>query len=179
MSFVDRLVLWLHIGFAIFTIGPVTVAIAATPRYIRSRNLAVVQYLHRTTRIYTLLTLTVLIAGLILGQMFHDFSKPWLSIAATLFVVALVLLVIILRDQHKAIAALETAGLRVSGPAGSAPAPPAAARAQTAPATGNGAQPGQPPAGGAVAAVERGRIATLGGVVGLIWLVDLILMIWK
>ncbi len=40
MSFTDRLVLWLHIGFAIFTIGPVTIAIMSTPRYIRARNQA-------------------------------------------------------------------------------------------------------------------------------------------
>jgi hypothetical protein len=89
--------------------------------------------------------------------------------------------VIILRDQHRAIAALETAGLRVSGPSGPAgppvPAPPTPA--QASPPTSNGAQPGRAPAGDTVAAVERGRITTLGGIVGLIWLVDLILMIWK
>src|SRR6266705_3148063 len=37
MSFTDRLVLWLHIGFAIFALGPVTVAILSTPRYIRAQ----------------------------------------------------------------------------------------------------------------------------------------------
>ncbi len=31
MSFTDRLVLWLHIAFAIFTIGPISVAIMSTP----------------------------------------------------------------------------------------------------------------------------------------------------
>ena len=38
MSFTDRLVLWLHIGFAIFTIGPVALAISSTPAYIRRRE---------------------------------------------------------------------------------------------------------------------------------------------
>ena len=110
MSFTDRLVLWLHIGFAIFTIGPVTVAISSTPRYVRKRNLAVVQYLYRMTRVFTVLSLAVLIAGLFLAQIDHDFSKPWLAIAGTLFVVAIVLLVLIMRDQHRAIGAMQAAG---------------------------------------------------------------------
>ena len=92
MSFTDRLVLWLHIGFAIFTVGTLTVAIMSTPRYIRARNQTVVGYLYRTTRIYTLLSLGVLIFGLVLTQIDKDFSKPWLSVSLTLFVVALVLL---------------------------------------------------------------------------------------
>ena len=61
MSFTDRLVLWLHIGFAIFTIGPVTVAIMSTPRYVRTRNLIVVRYLYRSTRVFALMSLGVLI----------------------------------------------------------------------------------------------------------------------
>ena len=38
MSFTDRLLLWFHIGFVIFAIGPVTIATMSTPRYIRARN---------------------------------------------------------------------------------------------------------------------------------------------
>ena len=91
MSFTDRLVLWLHIGFAIFTIGTVTAAIMSTPRYIRARNQTVVGYLYRITRIYTLLSLGVLVFGLVLAQIDKDFAKPWLSVSLTLFVVALVL----------------------------------------------------------------------------------------
>src|SRR5580692_11546653 len=163
MSFTDRLVLWLHIGFAIFAIGPVTVAIISTPRYIRARNQTVVGYLYRTTRIYTLLSLGVLLFGLVLAQIHKDFSKPWLSVSLTLFVVAVVLLVIIMRDQHRAFAALELA---------------AAAEAQAAePVRPN--QPGSPGVPTAhIASVERGRIATMGGVVALIYLVILVLMIW-
>jgi hypothetical protein len=188
MSFSDRLVLWLHIGFAIFTIGPVTVAISSTPRYVRKRNLAVVQYLYRMTRVFTVLSLAVLIAGLFLAQIDKDFSKPWLAVSGTLFVVAIALLVLIMRDQHRAIGALQaagpeprpapaaadrTAGPAVDGGAGGAPAG-AAGTAET--------PPGSPPAGGAaghLAAVERGRIASMGGVVSVIWLVILVLMVWN
>jgi hypothetical protein len=175
MSFTDRLVLWLHIGFAIFAIGPVTVAIVSTPRYIRARNQTVVGYLYRTTRIYTLLSLGVLLFGLVLAQIHKDFSKPWLSVSLTLFVVAVVLLVIIMRDQHRAIAALELEVVPVSAEehAGDEEA------AQDAePVRPN--QPGSPGVPTAhIASVERGRIATMGGVVALIYLVILVLMIWN
>ncbi len=57
---------------------------------------------------------------------------------------------------------------------------PTAADVEPAPA-------GEPPGGTAtataarihVATVERGRIASLAGVVGLIWLVILVLMVWR
>ena len=191
MSFTDRLVLWLHIGFAIFTIGPVTIAIMSTPRYIRARNQTVVGYLYRTTRIYALLSLGVLIFGLVLAQIHKDFSKPWLSVSLTLFVVAIVLLALIMRDQHRAIAALELAAAAEAPAAGTARAAAevvpvsaeeqagdaeAAQDAEPAAATLPGS-PGAPAAH--VATVERGRIATMGGVVALIYLVILVLMIWN
>jgi hypothetical protein len=191
MSFSDRLVLWLHIGFAIFTIGPVTVAISSTPRYVRKRNLAVVQYLYQMTRVFAILSLAVLIAGLFLAQIDKDFSKPWLAVSGTLFVVAIALLVLIMRDQHRAIGALQAAGPEYPpSPAADGTALPAdggAAAAPAGPGTGAGAAataqtpPGSPAHGGAVhlAAVERGRIATMGGVVSVIWLVILVLMVWN
>src|SRR5262249_57800104 len=133
MSFSDRLVLWLHIGFAIFTIGPVTVAIMSTPRYIRKRNLVIVRYLYRTTMIFTIISLGVLLFGLVLAGLKHDFSKPWLTVSMTLFVVAIVLLLLIIRDQHRAIAAMEDA---------EATAAEAAAEAQAAQAQAQAATPG-------------------------------------
>jgi Predicted integral membrane protein (DUF2269) len=200
MSFTDRLVLWLHIGFVIFTIGPITVAIMSTPRYIRQRNLVVLKYIYRTTRLYSVLSLGVLVAGLILAQLEKDLAKPWLTASMTLFVVTLVLLVLILRDQHRAIAALEDAeadaqeaavAARAAAQTSPAEAGPAAAGAAGAAGAGTAAGaaaeaadpghlPGNPPAAGThLAHVERGRIASMGGVTALIWLVILVLMVWK
>jgi uncharacterized membrane protein len=172
MSFTDRLVLWLHVGFAIFTIGPVTVAIMSTPRYIRKRNVVIVKYLYRTTRMFAVFSLTVLIAGLVLAKLRNDFSKPWLSISLTLFVVAIVLLVMIMRDQHRAIAALEEGDELGS------------AAEQASAAASEGSERVQIPGGPLTAEelhphVERGRIASLGGVVSVIWLVILVLMVWN
>jgi len=191
MSFTDRLVLWLHIGFAIFTIGPVTIAIMSTPRYIRARNQAVVGYLYRITRIFGFVSLSVLVFGLVLAQLKKDFSHPWLTASLTLFVVAIVLLLLIMRDQHRAIAALELAAAAEAPAAGTAPAAaqvvPVSAedKAGDAQAAGDAEPvaanlPGSPGAPAAqIASVERGRITTMGGVVGMLYLVILILMIWN
>ena len=107
MSFTDRLLLWFHIGFVIFAIGPVTIATMSTPRYIRARNVGVLRYLSRMTRIFGAASLGVLLFGIIAGQSLHDMTKTWVTASLTLFVVALVLLVLIMRDQHKAIVAVE------------------------------------------------------------------------
>jgi Predicted integral membrane protein (DUF2269) len=182
MSFTDKLVLWLHIGFAIFTIGPVAVAISATPRYIRQRDLAVLRYLSRTTVIFTVGSLLVLIVGIVLGELKHDFSRPWLTVAMTLFVVAIVLLVLVIRDQRRAIKALSPAETdHPSDPDDGASQDDAAPGTDPAgPQRAGANQPGGEAAVAAhVASVERGRIAAMGGVVNLIWLVILVLMVWR
>ncbi|HEY5017899.1 MAG TPA: hypothetical protein VIJ82_23050 [Streptosporangiaceae bacterium] len=188
MSFTERLVLWLHVGFALFTIGPVSVAIMSTPRYVRARNLTVVRYLYRTTRIFALIALGALIFGIILGQQLHELAKPWLTAAMTLFVVAIVLLVLIIRDQRKAISALEVAEAAESGAAQAASvaasvtvqdSSPEAADDALAAAQPEPVQPGGAGTARNVASVERGRITTMGAVVSVIWLVILVLMVWQ
>ncbi len=216
MSFGDKAILWLHIAAAVFTIGPGTAAIMSTPRYIRSRNSVIVGYLFRTTRIYAFGSLLVLVFGLILTGMTHEFRQWWISVSLTLFVVAFVLLLLILRDQRRAITALDAAAVRTAPPAAggtvaegleeevradaeadasaAAATPPGGSAAETraVPAAGTArasASTAPPPASAApraaahradarVAAVERGRIASIGGVTSLIWLVVLVLMVW-
>src|ERR1017187_4208506 len=113
MSFTDRLILWFHLGFVFFAIGPVTIATLSSPRYIRTSNLVVLRYLSRMTRIFGAASLGVLLFGIIAAQPLHDISKAWATASMTLFVVALVLLALIMRDQHRAIVALE--GVEVPG----------------------------------------------------------------
>lgn len=188
MSFSDRLVLWLHIGFAIFTIGPVALAISSTPRYIRRRDVPVLRYLTRITTIFTIGSLLVLVFGLVLGQLDHDYAKAWLTAAATLFVVAVALLVLIVRDQRRAIRALaqpgadEASDAHERGTAGAAG--PAGSSAESGAADASAGGMAQPVGDRAtlvadIASVERGRIAAMGGVVNLIWLVILVLMVWQ
>jgi Ca2+/Na+ antiporter len=191
MSSSDRLLLILHIGFAIFTLGPLTAATMASPRYIRLREVSVLRYLNRATRIYGLLVLGVFVFGLALAD--GDFAKVWLSASMTLFVVALVLLLIVERDQRKAVHALELAAAELAPataepPATTAEEPSAGETAPDEKAAGDaaagpadetgGTGPAPAPARAAVAQVEQGRIAALSGVVALIWLVILFLMVW-
>ncbi|WP_019629998.1 hypothetical protein [Actinomadura atramentaria] len=152
MSSSDRLLLILHIGFAIFTLGPLTAATMSTPRYIRQGNATVVHYLQRTTQIYGLGSLGVLLFGLFLAS--GKFAQAWLSASMTLFIVALVLLLVIARDQGKAVKLLTDAKA------------PAAEDDEAAAPSGD------------VAAVERGRIAAISGIVALLWIVILVLMVW-
>jgi hypothetical protein len=170
----------------------------STPRFIRKRNPVIVGYLLRTTRIYSFGTLLTLVFGIILTAMTHKFSQWWISVSLTLFVVAFILLLLIMRDQRKALGALNRAAAADgvtentrSADAGAATAEADAAEG-TQPAVTEGDRPAiggaQPAAGVAqfaaaeanrmTAAVERGRITSLGGVTALIWLVILVLMAW-
>ncbi|GAA0571941.1 hypothetical protein [Actinomadura livida] len=171
MSTSDHLLLFLHIGFAIFTLGPLTAATMSTPRYIRRRNVVVLRYLHRVTQIYGVTSLGIFLFGLLLAQ--GDLAEVWLSASMTLFIVALVLLLIVERDQRKAAHLLEVAAEKEgAAPAGPAPEDEKGAGKDT----GDAARPGS---GDDIAQVERGRIAAISGVVALMWLVILLLMVWN
>jgi hypothetical protein len=206
MSFSQHLVLWLHVAFVIFTIGPVTLAIMTTPRYIRKQDIRILRYLTRMTFIFAIGSLGVLLAGYGLASMISKAGKPWITVSATLFIVAVLLLGLINRDQRRAIKALEAAAT-TGAPAtaasqagggeaggGQAPAdqPPAGHPAGGAAAAGGAGAAGDSAAGAGpqaaepataipeqLATVERGRIAMIGGLVSLIWLVILVLMIWN
>lgn len=201
MSSGDRLLMILHIGFAIFALGPITAATMASPRYIRRGNASVVRYLNRATRIYGLLTLGIFLFGALLAH--GKFDKAWLSASMTLFIVAFALLIIIERDQRKALRKIEVAAAErravetepepepkteaeaaATAPPTTVPTdkpvaggePPEAERAPKA------AEPQRRPASYAErepARVETGRIATISGVVALIWIVVLVLMVWN
>ncbi|MGD0703690.1 MAG: hypothetical protein ABSA02_27880 [Trebonia sp.] len=162
MSFADNAVLWLHLLAAIFTIGPGTAAIMSTPRYIRRQNTVLVGYLYRTTRIYSFAALLTLIFGGVLAGLMHEFSQWWISAA-------------------EVARAAEAAHAAEAAPAGQQTEAAAAGGDQPATAVASEAQPTittDPSTGLRLAAVERGRIASMGGVTALIWLVILVLMVW-
>jgi hypothetical protein len=114
------------------------------------------------------------------------------------------LLILIIRDQRTALTALTTADDTVAAERGevartadvarasaeAAAAPEAAAEGQQTDSAG-GEQPAttvasdarpamttDPKTGLRLAAVERGRIAMMGGITAVIWLVILVLMVW-
>lgn len=153
MSTTDRLLLVFHIGFAIFTLGPVTAVTTATPRYLRRGSVGTVRYLNRVTRIYGLATLVVFALGVALAR--AEFDRAWISASMTLFIVALVLLLIIERDQRKAIRKLEPAR------------------------EADKAEDDKPTEPRDAVKLEIGRISMLSGIVALIWIAILVLMVWN
>ncbi|MFA1545174.1 hypothetical protein [Actinomadura chokoriensis] len=182
MSTSDRILLILHIGFAIFALGPLTAATMSTPRYIRKRNVTVVRFLNWTTRVYGIAALGIFLFGLGLAE--GDFAQVWLTVSMTLFVVALVLLLIVERDQRKAAHLLELAAAEDARAAAEEARAAAPARPDTGEAADGGEKAAEPTApataaGGEIAQVERGRVAAISGVVALIWLVILVLMVWN
>ena len=192
MTFSQHLVLWLHVAFVIFTIGPATLAIMSTPRHIRKRDIRILRYLTRMTLIFGVGSLGVLIAGIVLSSMIGKASKPWIIVSETLFLVSVLLVGLIHRDQRHAIKALDTAtatAAHLSTPAaqqGEAPDQAAGAGQHDAGQEAGKAEPtGQQDAGddaslpANLASVERGRIAMIGGIVTVIWLVILVLMVWN
>ncbi|WP_106402961.1 hypothetical protein [Actinocorallia populi] len=154
MSTADRILLILHVAFAIFTLGPLTAATMSTPRYIRARDVQVLRHLRLTTRIYGLGTLGIFLFGLFLAK--GRFDQMWLSASMTLFIVAFVLLLLIERDQGKVISKLSGA----------------------APSGGTGQEPGHGGAAAPDTGAEQSRIAALAGITALLWIVILVLMIW-
>jgi Ca2+/Na+ antiporter len=157
MSTTDRLLLVFHIGFAIFTLGPVTAVTTATPRYLRRGNVGTVRFLNRSTRIYGLATLAVFGLGVALAR--AQFDRAWISASMTLFIVALVLLLVIERDQRKAMRKLTPE--------------------ETTEEEDGETAAKEPPEPRELAKLEIGRISMLSGIVALIWIVILILMVWN
>ncbi|HEY3684270.1 MAG TPA: hypothetical protein VGL93_14640 [Streptosporangiaceae bacterium] len=179
MAFTDKLLLWLHIAFAIFTIGPVTVTTSFTPRYIRSGDVPVLRFLNRTTRIFGLLTIGVFLFGAVLGR--ERMAQAWLTISMTLFIVAFALLfALVERDQRKAIQKL--LAKQAAEAAAEAAAPAAAESADASEAAEEKAEtPGEKAARKVKdtdVRVQTARIASMSGVIALLWLVILVLMVW-
>ncbi|MDX3103973.1 DUF2269 family protein [Nonomuraea angiospora] len=106
----SSLLLWLHIAFAIFTIGPVTAATMSAPRVIRNKNVPALQVIQRMTRIYSIGALGVFVFGVALGVVLGGglLGKWYMTASMTLFIVAAVLLVIIDRDLRTALRALSS-----------------------------------------------------------------------
>jgi len=106
----STLFLWLHIGFAIFAVGPLTAATMAAPRAIRAGNVPVLRNIQRTTRIYGIASLGVFVFGVVLGIVLGGgVLGLWnMTASMTLFIVAIVLVFIIDRDLRGAVQALES-----------------------------------------------------------------------
>jgi hypothetical protein len=102
---VGKVLLSLHVLVAIVFIGPVTVAVSVFPRYARAtsdRSVEVVALLHRISRVYAVLGLSVPVLGTALAAHLGVLGDAWVVASLVLTIAAaLVLAVVILPAQDR------------------------------------------------------------------------------
>ncbi len=117
-----KLLLSLHVIAAIVFVGPVTVAVSLFPRYARlaltgdgaggdPRAVPVVRLLHRISRVYAVLGLSVPVLGIALAARLGVLTDAWVvvSMALTLAAVA-VLAAAVLPAQQRALDLVDPTG---------------------------------------------------------------------
>jgi hypothetical protein len=102
---VGKVLLTLHVLAAIVFIRPVTVAVSVFPRYARAtsdRSAEVVALLHRISRVYAVLGLSVPVLGIALAAHLGVLGDAWVVASLVLTIAAaLVLAVVILPGQDR------------------------------------------------------------------------------
>ncbi|HEY8911861.1 DUF2269 family protein [Lacisediminihabitans sp.] len=155
----ETLVNVLHVVGAVFIVGPMAILPMSAMRAIRARNAAQVGLLARSTNLFSLLSLLVVVLGFALMGMTDPKEKlsmttPWILISLILYVIAIALsLAIVVPTLRRAAADLESAG---AAPAG------AGAGAATV-----------------VAAPRYPAIAAGSGIVSLLLVAVVVLMVWR
>ena len=116
-------VLVLHLLAALFVVGPLAVAAVTSPRLARAGRLDALRAAQRTTRLYALASVVVVLLGSAmvgLGETGDawSFGQLWVSASYVLWVVAVALtLAVVVPAQEAAVEALE-AGQDAGGTAG-------------------------------------------------------------
>lgn len=125
-SALEVVLLVVHVLGAVLFVGPATVANSVFPIYLRgglprreaagadrgatAPDLPVLVALHRISRRYGRNALVVPVAGAALASLGGRWDEAWLLIAVALTAVAAVLLVVTLRIQRAAVAAVRSTG---------------------------------------------------------------------
>ncbi|MFF8956072.1 hypothetical protein [Streptomyces sp. NPDC014894] len=161
-----KMLLSIHVLASIVTIGPITVAASAFPRYTRAatggeaadggeesgeRAAAVAGMLHRICRAYTIVGLVVPVFGVATGAKLGVLTDAWLLVSMALTAIAAGLLALAILPRQARLLELATAGTGTAG-------------------TGTGP-------GGAVTRRAEARLAGLTGIFNLLWAVVVVLMI--
>ncbi|HKT56225.1 MAG TPA: DUF2269 family protein [Microbacterium sp.] len=149
----DTLIDILHIGTAVFIVGPMAILPMTGLRALRSGSAAQVTTLAKSTMIFSWLSLLTFVFGfgaMSLAPKQYDlsFTTPWILTSVILYVIAFALSAFVVVPQmNKAAEAIEAAGAGADA-AGSKPA-------------------------------GYGAIAGTSGIVSLLLVVVVVLMIWK
>jgi hypothetical protein len=120
---VETVLLSVHVVLAIVLIGPMTVAVSLFPRYARAASgdvdssASVAAVLHRISRAYAVLGLSVPVAGLALASRMGVLGDTWVVASLAITVAAAALLAaVVLPDQRRAMAAPRPPGARRTEP---------------------------------------------------------------
>ncbi len=146
----DTVITILHVGTAVFIVGPMAILPMTGLRALRSGSAAQVKTLAKSTMIFSWLSLLTFVFGFGAMSMADpkynlSFTTPWILWSVILYVIAFALSAFVVVPQmNKAAAAIETAG----GDAADKPA-------------------------------GYGAVAAASGIVSLLLVVVVILMIWK
>lgn len=119
-----KVLLSVHVLASIIFVGPVTVAVSLFPRYARAalapdvagagsadRAAAVAMVLHRVSRVYAVLGLSVPVAGIALGAHLGVLGETWVVVSIALTVAAAALLAtVLLPGQHDVTSAFRDGG---------------------------------------------------------------------
>jgi uncharacterized membrane protein len=144
---VHKLILALHLLFAIFAIGPLVHSATTASRGVRQGDAGAVATSARMARVYGYASVLVVVAGFgSIQKNRESFSDTWIWLSAVLWLVAVGLVVGV------QVPALERARTQLDAAAGG----------------------GDPPARSLV-----GRVAAVGGTVGLIFAAIVFLMVYK
>jgi len=147
----DTLISILHVGTAVFIVGPMAIIPMTGLRALRSGNAAQVKTLATSTMIFSWLSLLTFVFGFGAMSMAPEeynlsFTTPWILWSSILYVIAFLLnVVVVVPQMRKAAAAIAEA------PEGAAAAKPAG----------------------------YGAIAASNGIASLLLVVVVVLMIWK
>lgn len=167
-----KLLLSLHVVAAIVFIGPVTVAVSLFPRHARlalggeASAVPVVHLLHRISRVYSVLGLSVPVLGIALAAWMRVLGEVWLVVSIGLTLGAGVLLALgVLPAQRRAVGLLEQAAVPAGPDRGAAVASDAVVSDAVV--------------SDAVArwTAGAGRLTASSGVFALLWVVVVVLMV--
>jgi uncharacterized membrane protein len=147
----DTLITILHVGTAVFIVGPMAIIPMTGLRALRAGNAAQVRTLATSTMLFSWLSLLTFVFGFgamsMAPEKYHlTFTTPWILWSAILYVIAFVLnAFVVVPQMRKAAAAMA--------------------------ATPEGAEPSTP--------AGYGAIAGSNGIASLLLVIVVILMIWK
>ncbi len=144
-----KIMLALHLLFAIFAVGPLIHATSTAARGLRTGDVATINASSKSTRIYSYASFLAVVFGFGLmsakapwgGDSVASFSEPWIWISLILWFAAIVLALVVI------VPTLDDAADKLKG-------------------------------GGSASALI-GKVAAAGGVIALLFLVTVFLMVYK